>query len=68
MSQQLRKGKKIQVYSDWYSPYIRSSIWLRSLPENSYVKILYFITINWKKRPTQMQNENLLRYITSSGS
>jgi hypothetical protein len=68
MSQQLWQGKKIQVCSDWYSPCIRSSVWLKSLPEDLYVELLCFITVNWKKRPTQMQNENLLRYITSSGS
>ena len=32
------------------------------------MELLCFITVNWKKRPTQMQNANLLRYITSSGS
>ena len=68
MSQQLWQGKKIQVCSDWYSPCIRSSVWLKSLPEDLYVELRYFITVNWKKRPTQMKNTNFLRYITSSGS
>ena len=68
MSQQLWQGKKIQVRSDWYSPCIRSSIWLKILTEDLYVELLCFITVSWKKCPTQMQNENMLRYITSSGS
>jgi hypothetical protein len=68
MSQQLKQRKIIQVRSDWYSPYIRSSVWLRSLPEDLYVELLCFITVNWKERPTQMQKATLLRYITSSGS
>ena len=68
MSQQLKQQKIIQVHSDWYSPYIRSSVWLRILPEDLYVELLCFIIVNWKKHPTQLQNENMLRYITSSGS
>ena len=32
------------------------------------MELLCFITVNWKERPTQMQKETLLRYITSSGS
>ena len=68
MSQQLKQRKIIQVRSDWYSPYIRSSVWLRSLPEDLYVELLCFITVNWKERPTQLQNVFLLKYTTSSGS
>jgi hypothetical protein len=68
MSQQLKQWKIIQVCSDWYSPYIRSSVWLRSLLEDFYVELLCFITVNWKERPTHMQKSTLLRYITSSGS
>jgi hypothetical protein len=41
---------------------------LKSLPEDLYVELLCFITVNWKKRPTQLQNENLLRYITYSAN
>jgi hypothetical protein len=38
------------------------------LPEDLYVELLCFITVNWKKLPTHMQNENLFRHITSSGN
>jgi hypothetical protein len=41
---------------------------LKSLPEDLYVELLCFIAVNWKKRRTQLQNANLLRYITSSGN
>lgn len=68
MSQQLWQGKKVQVHSHWYSPCIRSSVWLKSLPEDLYVEILCFIKVNWKKHSNQMKNENLLRYITSLAS
>jgi hypothetical protein len=41
---------------------------LKSLPEDLYVELLCFITVNWKERPTQLQNVILLKYMTSSGS
>ena len=68
VSQQKMRQIKIQVCCDCYSPYIRSFVWLKSLPEDLYVELLCFITVIWKKHPTQLQNENMLRYITSLGS
>jgi hypothetical protein len=41
---------------------------LKSLPEDLYVELLCFITVNWKERPTQLQNVILLKYMTSSGN
>ena len=32
------------------------------------MELLFFIIVNWKEHPTQMQKAILLRYITSSGS
>jgi hypothetical protein len=66
--QKLRQKKKIQVCCDCYSPCIRSSVWLKSLPEDLYVELLCFITVNWKGRPSQLQNVPLLKYTTSSSS
>jgi hypothetical protein len=66
--QQKPRQKKIQVCCDCYSPCIRSSVWLKSLPEDLYVELLCFITVNWKERPSQLQNVLLLKYMTSSGS
>jgi hypothetical protein len=63
-----RDRKKIKVCCDCYSPYIRSYVWLKSLPEDVYVELLCFITVNWKERPSQLQNVLLLKYMTSSGS
>jgi hypothetical protein len=60
--------KKIQVCYDCYSPYIRSSVWLKILPEDLYVELLCFITGNWKEHPSQLQNVLFLKYMTSSGS
>jgi hypothetical protein len=41
---------------------------LKILPEDLYVELLFFTAVNWKKHRTHLQNANLLRYITSSGS
>jgi hypothetical protein len=68
MLHQLWDGEKIQVCCDCYSPCIRSSVWLKILPEDLYVELLCFITANWKERQTQLQNVILLKYMTSSGS
>ena len=62
-----RDRKKIQVCCDCYSPCILSFVWLKSLPEDLYVELLCFITVNWKERPSQLQNVLLLKYMTSSG-
>jgi hypothetical protein len=66
--QQKLRQKKNQVCCDCYSPYIRSFVWLKSMPEDLYVELLCFITVNWKERPSQLQNVPMLKYMTSSGS
>ena len=63
-----RDRKKIKVCCDCYSPYIRPYVWLKSLPEDVYVELLCFIIVNWKERPSQLQNVLLLKYMTSSGN
>jgi hypothetical protein len=39
---------------------------LKIPPEDFYVELLCFITVNWKEHPSQLQNVPLLKYMTSS--
>jgi hypothetical protein len=65
---QQKRQKKNQVCCDCYSPCIRSSVWLKSLPEDLYVELLCFIMVNWKGHPSQLQNVPMLKYIASSNN
>ena len=68
VSQQKLRQKKNQVCCDYYYPCIQSSVWLKILPEDLYVELLCFITVNWKGRPRQLQNVPMLKYTASSSS
>jgi hypothetical protein len=65
---QQKLRQKIQVSYDWYSPCIRSFVWLKGLPEDLYVEFLCFIVVNWKGRSSHLQNAPLLKYIASSNN
>jgi hypothetical protein len=41
---------------------------LKILLEDLYVELLCFIIVNWKERPSQLQNVLLLKYMTSLGN
>jgi hypothetical protein len=41
---------------------------LKILPEDLYVELLCFITVNWKEHASQLQNVILLKYMASSGN
>ena len=58
----------VNVYKIWYSPYIRSSSWLKVFPENMYLEFLCLIAENCKGLSSDLQNIPLLKYVSSSNN
>ena len=53
---------------NWYPPFIWSFGWLKGLPKDLYVELLFFMAEHWKGLSSHLQNALLLKYVSSSNN